>query len=466
MPASAGGAVAHLGERFNGIEEVGGSSPPSSTNLTSHTVPGGFSETACIAVIASVWSCQIPHNPVQSQLPRGELYGEKKMPRLNNLRIKSITSPGRYGDGNGLYLNVAKGGSTSWIQRITIKGRRRDIGLGGYPTVSLAQARRMAAENRTAVAEGRDPLAERRRASVPTFRVAATEFHAFNRPLWRSEHHAKTWLGMLEKHVFPRIGNMPVDEVKTEDIVAVLDPIWTKIPETARRVRQRVRAVFWRCMSKGYIEHNPAGEALDGAFLPVPRSKNHLRSLPYQDCPAALEAIEKSGASLASKLCLRFIILTAARYGEARYATWSEIDYDDKLWVIPASRMKMNVQHRVPLSDAAIAVLERAKGIGDGAGLIFPSPSPLKPGKALSENTLTKLLKQVDLHDRATVHGFRSSFRVWAAECTTASHAAMEISLAHSVGSSIEQAYARTDLLGQRRELMQQWADYLVKPSD
>ena len=375
------------------------------------------------------------------------------MTRLTVLGLKSLTAPGRYGDGDGLYFNVAKGGSTSWVQRITIRGRRRDLGLGGYPAVSLAQARRLAYENRAAITDGRDPLAERRRAAVPTFREAAAEFHAFNRSRWRSAQYAKTWLRALENYVFPRIGNIPVNEIGREDINAILKPIWTKIPETARRLRQKIRAVFRRCISLGYIEENPAGDVLDGALIPIPRGKNHLRSLPYQDCQAVLGAIDASRAELPSKLCLQFIILTASRYGEARYAPWSEIDWVDKNWIIPGHRMKRGEQHRVPLSDAALAVLKRAKHISDGTGLIFPSP--LKPGEALSENTLTNLLKKIGLHDRATVHGFRSSFRVWAAECTSASIEAMEYSLSHSVGSRIEQAYARTDLLEQRRPLMQ-----------
>ena len=293
------------------------------------------------------------------------------MPKLTVIKVKSIISPGRYGDGEGLYLNVARSGSKSWVQRITINDRRHDIGLGGYPTVSLAQARRRAAENRTAVADGRDPIAEKRRAAIPTFFEAATEFHTINLSRWRNAHHAKTWMGMLERHVFPHIGNMPVDQIEREDVLALLKRLWTTKPETGRRVRQRARAVFRWCMDYGSIEHNPAGEAIDGALPPMPRVKNHFRSLPYQDCTVALDAIESSRVSQASKLCLRFIILTAARYGEARYSEWSEIDLKAHLWTIPTSRMKMQRPHRVPLSNATIEVLERARSIDDGSGWVF-----------------------------------------------------------------------------------------------
>ena len=293
------------------------------------------------------------------------------MPKLTVIKVKSIISPGRYGDGEGLYLNVARSGSKSWVQRITINDRRHDIGLGGYPTVSLAQARRRAAENRTAVSDGRDPIAEKRRAAIPTFFEAATEFHTINLSRWRNAHHVKTWMGMLERHVFPHIGNMPVDQIEREDVLALLKRLWTTKPETGRRVRQRARAVFRWCMDYGSIEHNPAGEAIDGALPPMPRVKNHFRSLPYQDCTVALDAIESSRASQASKLCLRFIILTAARYGEARYSEWSEIDLKAHLWTIQTSRMKMQRPHRVPLSNATIEVLERARSIDDGSGWVF-----------------------------------------------------------------------------------------------
>ena len=247
--------------------------------------------------------------------------------------------------------------------------------------------------------------------------------------------------------------------------MSVLTPIWTGKPETARRVRQRMGKVFRWAMSHDFLVFNPAGEAISEALPRTPKVKEHLRALPYHKCRDALESIEATQAALASKMCLRLIILTACRYGEARHATWNEIDMDTATWMIPASRMKARREHKIALSSEALRVLQAAQEISDGSGLI--SPSPLKQGKPISEYTLTKVLKSaqlaegITLHSKTTVHGFRTTFRVWAEEQSSASHAAKELSLAHAVGSAVEQAYLRSDLLDQRRALMQEWADFL-----
>ena len=253
---------------------------------------------------------------------------------------------------------------------------------------------------------------------------------------------------------------MPVDRIAREDVLQVLTPIWGVRMETARRVRQRIRTVLRWSMAHGYVEHNVAGDAIDGALPPMPRLRAHLRALPYQEVAAALATVDASGASLSSKLCLRFLILTAARSGEARGATWDEIHNDVHEWRIPGSRMKAGLEHRVPLSDAALEVLERAQVLHDESSLIFPSS--VKPRNPMSDMTLTQVLRKTGLAERATVHGFRSAFRDWAAERTSAPRAVMELSLAHSVGSSVEQAYARSDLIEKRRTLMQHWADFLT----
>ena len=390
------------------------------------------------------------------------------MTKLTDLAIKSHSKPGRYGDGGGLYLIVAPRGSKSWVQRITIDGKRRDIGLGGYPTVSLRSAREKAAANRSEVAAGRDPRKKERHTEIPTFREAAKKYYDLNHVGWSNEKFKKSWWRSLELHAFPMIGEMRVDEIESAHISKCLERLFQAEPspkiETGHRVRGRVRKVFEWCLAYEYISRNPAGEGINGAIPKLRRQVTHMRSLPYRECHKALEYIETSKASTASKLCLRFIILTAARYGEARYAEWAEVDWETRLWKVPASRMKMRRPHRVPLSDASLEVLKRAKTIDDGSGLIFPSLT--RPGEAISENTLTMLLKRIGIHDRATVHGFRSSFRNWSEEQTSASEAAKKLSLAHEVGSSVEQAYMRSDLLGQRRDLMQQWADYLAMPSD
>ena len=226
---------------------------------------------------------------------------------------EALREPGRYSDGDGLHLFISRTGGKSWVHRVTVDGRRRDIGLGGYPTVSLAQAR-----NRAAIADGKDPLAEKRRPAVPTFREAAHATHDANRPRWRNRRHALSWIQTLERHAFPRIGNMPVDTIGRTDVLAVLTPIWTTRPETARRVRQRMRTVFRWTMAHEAIESNPAGEAIDGALPSMPKVKAHLRALPYHETGEALRTVDASPASPASKLCLRFLVLTAARSGEAR----------------------------------------------------------------------------------------------------------------------------------------------------
>ena len=252
---------------------------------------------------------------------------------------------------------------------------------------------------------------------------------------------------------------MRVDQIGRRDVLAVLKPIWSVRQETARRVRQRIRTILRWCEAHEYCTGNAAGETLDGALPAMPRVKTHLRAMPYQDVAATLTTVDASGASMAAKLCLRFLVLTAARSGEARGATWDQVDEAERLWVIPGDRMKGGTEHRQPLSDAALAVLSQAQVLRDEADLIFPSP--LKRGRPLSNMSLTKVLRDTGLADRTTVHGFRTSFRTWASERTDAAHAAMELSLAHVVGSSVERAYARSDLLTKRRRLMEEWACYL-----
>ena len=379
---------------------------------------------------------------------------------LTAAKAKALSEPGMHNDGRGLYLRVAKGGSKGWILRIAIDGRRRDIGLGGHPTVTLAKARQLAEAHRLAVAEGRNPLAEKRRAKMPTFREAAETVHAANLPRWRNGKHTDQWINTLRTYAFPVIGNLRLDRITRRDVLAVLTPIWTTKPETARRVRQRIRATLKWAMAHEFVEHNAAGEGIDGALPAMRRVRAHFRALPYTEIPAALDTVDASPASMAAKLCLRFLILTAGRSGETRGALWSEIDLDAREWRIPENRMKAGVEHRIPLSDAAVAVLEQARPLSGGEGPIFPSP--MKPGQPMSDMTLTKVLRSTGLAQYATVHGFRTCFRTWASERTSAARAVMELSLAHAVGSSVEQAYARSDLIEKRRVLMQAWADFVA----
>ena len=264
----------------------------------------------------------------------------------------------------------------------------------------------------------------------------------------------------LDRHAMPTLANTPLERINRGDVLRVLTPIWTTRPETARRVRQRMRTVFRWAMAHGFMETNPAGEAIDGALPPMPKVKAHLRALPYQEVQAALEVVEASQASVAAKLCFRFLVLTAARSGEARGATWDEADLQAREWRIPAGRMKAGMEHRVPLSKQALDVLRETSSLREESGLVFPSP--LKAGAPMSDMTLTKVLRSVGLAERATVHGFRSSFKNWTLEQTDTPWAVSEAALAHTLGNSTEQAYARSDLFERRRALMQQWADYLT----
>ena len=380
--------------------------------------------------------------------------------KLSATRVKSLNSPGRYSDGAGLHLYISKAGGKSWVQRITIDGRRRDIGLGGYPSVSLAQARKRATDNREAIGHGKDPIAEKRKPPKPTFSEAARRVHEANKPRWRNGSHTRAWIQTLERHAFPEIGDRPIDAITHSDVLAVLTPIWSTLPETARRVRQRMRTIFRWAMANELIELNPAGEAIDGALPSMPKVKAHLRALPYREVGVALRTVDASQTSHASKCCLKFLVLTAARSGEARGATWDEVDFECATWTILGSRMKAGVEHRVPLSDQALGTLQLAQELEDGSGLCFPSP--LRPGRILSDVTLTKVLRVNGFSDRATVHGFRTSFRTWTMENTNAPWSVGESALAHQLGGSVEQAYARSDLFDRRRELMQQWADYLT----
>ena len=381
------------------------------------------------------------------------------MTRLTAAKVKAVKDPGRYGDGAGLYLVVRPTGSKAWVQRAVVNGRRRDIGLGGYPTVTLAKARERASENRIAMVDGQDPAANKRKRATPTFKEAAYAVLEMNRPRWKSAKHGANWIQMLERHAMPTLGNVPVDRIDRTHVLDVLVPIWTTRQETARRVRQRLKAIFRWAMAHDYIDRNPAGEAIDGALPAMPIVREHFRALPYEEVGKALATVEASNASLSSRLCLRYLVLTAARSGEARGATWDEIDMKGREWRISGSRMKGGREHRVPLSGTALDVLRRARALDDNSGLVFPSA--LKPGRPLSDMTLTKILRSVGLADRATVHGFRTSFKTWAMERTNTPWAVGEAALAHTLGNSTEQAYARSDLFERRCVLMQQWGDYL-----
>ncbi len=384
------------------------------------------------------------------------------MGRLTAAMVRSLSKPGRYGDGAGstLYLVVQRSGARSWVQRLVIDRKRHDIGLGGATLVTLKEARERAFANRKLARDGGDPLAAKRRTQVPTFQEAAARTFEAIRARWRSAKTAGNWSGALERYAFPVFGGRRVDKIGREDVLRVLTPIWTAKPEAARKLRRRIRTVLQWAEAHGHVDRNVAGDAIDGALPAMPAVKQHHRALPYAEVAAALETIEASRAGLAAKACLRYLVLTACRSGEARGATWAEIDLEAGEWRIPAARMKAGVEHRVPLSPAALAVLEAVRRLRGPADLVFPSPS--RPSKPLSDMTLTKVLRSTRLAGRATVRGFRTSFRTWTSERTGVPHAVAEAALAHAVGSAVERSYARSDLFEKRRALMNQWAQFVT----
>ena len=351
-------------------------------------------------------------------------------------------------------MRVAPGGSKQWVQRIVINGKRRDLGLGGFPLRGLAEARDIAFENRRAARlEGRDPLAEKRRSALPTFAEATERFHAANKAKWRSEKHAKNWIQIVSKYALPVIGERRVDEITREDILEILTPLWSKKSETAKRLRRFIRSVFSWAMAHGFRDDDPADDRISGALPKTPKVKNHFRALDYRKIGEALEIVDASGASMSAKLALRFLILTAARSGEIRGASWDEIDLDARTWRIPGDRMKSGKEHRIPLCDEALATLEKARPLSGGEGVIFLSP--MKAGRPLSDMALTKMLRDLGLAEKATIHGMRSAFRDWCAE-SGAPRELAEAALAHVV-DGIEGSYFRSDLFERRRELMAAW---------
>lgn len=372
--------------------------------------------------------------------------------------VRTVSEPGKYFDGHGLFLRVEPGGSKRWVQRISIRGKRREIGLGSVSLVPLQKAREEALENRRLARAGGDPLrAKQEGRAILTFEEAARKVHEMHRPSWRNAKHAAQFISTLETYTFPRIGGVRVSEITTGDVLAVLMPIWLEKPETARRVRQRIGTVMKWAVAQGWRQDNPA-ESVSSALPRQDKSQAHRKALPYADLPEFMDALRKTKANELTKLALEFIILTASRSGEVRLARWEEIDLKRAEWNIPAERMKAKKAHRVPLSARAMEILKAAQALSNKAGstsdLVFPGT---KPGRPLSDMTLTKLVKAMgyDVH----VHGFRSTFKVWAQERTTYPREVSEAALAHSIKDKAEAAYARSDLFDRRRMLMRTWAD-------
>lgn len=374
-------------------------------------------------------------------------------------QVKKIREPGFHNAGATLFLAVNEGNGKSWVQRLTINGKRHNIGLGSAALVSLADARDLAYENRKLARAGGDPLAAKRKAKMPTFREAAERTYEALKPRWRSDKVQKNWWAILERHAFKRIGDRRIDQIGRDQVLSVLTPLWTASPEMGRKLKRGINAILQWSMAHGFIEVNVVDQ-VSGALPRQPAVKQHFRSLPYQDVPGALQSIEESGISTAAKLALRMLILTMCRSGEIRHATWQEFDMNEKVWRIPGNKTKSGREHTIPLTPAMMKVLEKARLIRDRSNLVFPSP--LKPGRALTDATLSKSLRRCGLADRTTCHGFRAAGRTFAQERTSADHETMELALGHSVGNQTIKAYARSDLMQKRRRLFEQYNNFLT----
>ena len=374
--------------------------------------------------------------------------------RLNARKVETA-APGRHGDGRGLFLYVKPSGSRSWVLRYQVQGRRRDLGLGAYPDVSLAMARDRSSEARRLIAEGEDPITKRQQAKPKTFKDAALELIESKRPGWKNAKHAAQWTSTLEAYVFPKFGQVQVAKIETADVIGALTPIWSVKPETANRVRQRIEAVIDYSSALGVRSgDNPARWRghLDH-LLPKPtkvRAVKHHPALAHSEIAVFLgDLSERTGVATRA---LGFTILTTARSGETRGMTWGEVDLENRIWTIPAERMKAGKEHRVPLSVAAIACLGPRR---DDATLVFESE--IKPGKPISDMSMTAVLRRMG-RNGITVHGFRSTFRDWAGETTGFPREVIEAALAHGIKDKAEAAYARSDLFDKRRDLMDAWA--------
>jgi integrase len=380
---------------------------------------------------------------------------------LSASMVRNATKPGRFADGNGLYLIVDPTGAKRWVLRTVVQGRRRDIGLGGFKVVSLADARELAAGFRRIARDGGDPLAQRRQAQAvkPTFEEAATTVHSEQEAGWRNAKHAAQWLSTLREYAFPVIGQRRVDQIETPDLLKVLSPVWLTKPETARRVRQRIATVFDWAKAAG---HRSGDNPVDGVAKGLPKQNDrtaHMTALPYGDAPAFIERLRDCDGGELVRLAFEYLILTVTRTGEVLGARWPEINLDAAVWTIPADRMKGGREHRVPLAPRCVEILHRVRELAPDRELVFPGRTADKP---LSNMVFLMTLRRMEVE--CTAHGFRSSFRDWASERTNFPNEVCEMALAHAVKSKVEAAYRRGDLFEKRRQLMTAWAEY-VAPS-
>jgi integrase len=390
--------------------------------------------------------------------------------RLSNLKVEHAKQPGMYADGGGLYLRVAEGGSKQWIYRYTTNGHNRDMGLGSVRLLTLAEARERARAAGKLRLDGIDPIAYKHAergaaivaaAGAKTFKECAEGFIRDNEKKWTHPKHRRDWERTLVRFVFPTLGNLPVASIDTPLVLKVIKPLWERVPETASRVRGRIEAVLgWATVHHYRTGDNPARWRQHLQHALPSRSEiakvEHHAAMPYTQVASFMDALRKDTGIVAR--ALEFITLTAVRLGEATGATWDEIDLEAKTWTIPASRMKADQEHRVPLSDAAISVLKTVREIRQ-SDYVFAG---FKPGRPIGGDALRELIKKLAGAD-VTVHGLRSTFRDWAAEQTNVQREVAEVALAHTIPDAVEAAYRRGDLFEKRRKLMGAWAAYCAK---
>ena len=370
---------------------------------------------------------------------------------------------GRHGDGNGLYLVVDPSGARRWIVRVVVKGQRNkngaplrtDFGLGNADLVTLHQARERALEYRRMAKQGLNPRFHGKQ-EVPTFEEIAQQVHIERLPTWKNAKHGQQWINTLRDYAFPKIGRMPVDSVGQPEVLMCLSPIWTDKHETARRLSQRIKTVLDVAKSKGFrVGENPITEIKDAKVLPKVTAKpKHHKAMKWQEVPDLYLELKTRNAMAAK--ALMFTCLTGSRTSEVLEMEWSEVNLEDHIWTCPAERMKAGVTHRVPLTAEMIEIIEPLQAMA--SKFVFEGQKRHQP---LSNMSMLMLLRRMKM-EGVTVHGFRSTFRDWVSETTNTPREISEMSLAHKVGSIVEQAYARSDLLDKRRLLMERWSKYVA----
>jgi len=381
--------------------------------------------------------------------------------RLNVTQVRALTKPGLHADGNGLYLAIGPTGTKKWVLRAVVNGKRRDFGLGSVRLVTLARAREEATRLRAIARQGGDPAAQRRaeRRAAMTFEEAARQVHAEREKGFRNPKHRRDWIASLEADAFPVFGTVSVGAIGTSDVLRALTPIWQAKPETARRVRQRIKTVLDWARAHGHRSgDNPAGDAITEV---LPRQRTtvvHHSSLPYDAVPTFVQALKDANAGESVRLACEWLILTASRTNEVVGACWSEIDRDSKTWTVPATRIKAGREHKVPLSPRCSELLDAAKKLTHGKPdeLLFPGRTAQVP---LSNMAMLMLLRRMK-RPGITIHGFRATFRTWCAEKTNVPRQVAEAALAHVIENKVEAAYQRSDLFERRRRLMNSWAQF------